>query len=115
MKLAEVTPTHCARCFQQKPDERHVDFDAAYDGPVIPGTPEPICIDDLVLCESCMREAARLLGLVDWAEAGEQIATLKTQLATAEETLLERQAYVDQLEAAVSAKPKPAGRAKASA
>jgi hypothetical protein len=40
-----------------------VDFEAAYDGPVVPGTPEPVPIDDLVICEPCLREAAVLLDL----------------------------------------------------
>ncbi len=38
-----------------------MDFEAAYDGPVIPGTPEPIPVDDLVICESCLSEAFSLL------------------------------------------------------
>jgi hypothetical protein len=38
-----------------------VDFEAAYDGPVVPGTPEPVPVDDLVICESCLAEAFALL------------------------------------------------------
>jgi len=38
-----------------------VDFEAAYDGPVIPGTPEPVPVDDLILCEDCLSEAFALL------------------------------------------------------
>jgi hypothetical protein len=59
-KVAEVRPSHCACCYGQ-PEGRYVDFEAAYDGPVIPGTPEPVPIDDLILCESCLAEAFVLL------------------------------------------------------
>ena len=38
-----------------------MDFEAAYDGPVIPGTPEPIPVDDLVICENCLAEAFMIL------------------------------------------------------
>lgn len=38
-----------------------MDFEAAYDGPVVPGTPEPVPVDDLVICENCLSEAFALL------------------------------------------------------
>lgn len=38
-----------------------MDFEAAYDGPVIPGTPEPVPVDDLVICENCLAEAFAIL------------------------------------------------------
>jgi hypothetical protein len=59
-KLADPQPPYCAACFQ-KPEGRVVDFEAAYDGPVVPGTPEPVPVDDLMLCESCLAEAFDLL------------------------------------------------------
>jgi hypothetical protein len=59
-KLAERRPPFCACCFQP-PQGRSVDFEAAYDGPVIPGTPEPIPVDDLVICENCLQEAFVIL------------------------------------------------------
>jgi hypothetical protein len=59
-KLADAPPAYCSSCFG-RPDGRYVDFEAAYDGPVVPGTPTPVPVDDLILCESCLREAFRLL------------------------------------------------------
>ena len=38
-----------------------MDFEAAYDGAVVPGTPEPVPVDDLVICENCLQEAFVLL------------------------------------------------------
>lgn len=62
MRVADRRPPYCAGCFQAK-QCGFVDFDAAYDGPVIPGTPTPVPIDDLILCEDCVRRAAELLDL----------------------------------------------------
>lgn len=53
-------PAYCASCYQQDP-VRYVDFEAAYDGPVIPGAPAHIAIDDLILCENCLNQAFALL------------------------------------------------------
>lgn len=54
------TPVYCASCYQQDPTARHIDFSAAYDGPVIPGSPK-IVIDDLILCEKCLQTAFDIL------------------------------------------------------
>lgn len=59
-KIAQPKPPYCASCFQ-KPEQACVDFEAAYDGPVVPGTPEPVPVDDLILCEGCLEEAFALL------------------------------------------------------
>ena len=74
-KLADK-PAYCASCFQQE-NTRYVDFEAAYDGPVIPGTPEPIPVDDLILCEGCLREAFRIL---DPHDQRERIKELEAEL-----------------------------------
>lgn len=58
-RIAAITPPYCASCFQ-RPKGRCVDFEAAYDGPVIPGSPH-IPVDDLVICEDCLGEAFALL------------------------------------------------------
>lgn len=59
-RIASPRPAYCASCFNAV-EERYVDFEAAYDGPVIPGTPEPIPVDDLVICEPCLLEAFNIL------------------------------------------------------
>lgn len=114
-RLLDTAPPHCAGCYDQKPGERHVDMEAAYDGPVIAGA-DPnhpsTQIDDLVLCEGCIREAARLVGLADWAELQEQIATLTARNDQVEAALLEQTAYAQKLEDAIAAKPKPVARKK---
>lgn len=63
MRLTETMPPYCASCYRQEGETRYVDFDAAYDGPVIPGSPVNIPVDDLVICENCLKEAFALLDL----------------------------------------------------
>jgi hypothetical protein len=67
--LAEPAPPHCSGCFQQKPQTRHVDFGAAYDGPAVPALEGSVgvvahVIEDLILCEDCIENAAKFVGLV---------------------------------------------------
>lgn len=68
-RLAVVPPAFCASCFTVREGDRFVDFEAAYDGPVLIGEEDhngnrPMKpIDDLVICERCLSEAAALLDL----------------------------------------------------
>ena len=64
MRLADPKPPFCAACFQHSTDT-HVDFEASYDGPVIEKDGIKTPVDDLILCESCVRSAANLLGMLD--------------------------------------------------
>lgn len=73
MRLSDPQPAYCAGCFQAPQGKRCVDFEAAYDGPVIPGTPEPVPVDDLVLCEDCLGAA---FGLLDPQNLRETISEL---------------------------------------
>lgn len=59
-KIADPKPPYCAACFSF-PEGRCVDFEAAYDGPVIPGSPAHVPVDDLIICEGCLGEAFSLL------------------------------------------------------
>lgn len=76
-RIAGTPPAACAACYGQYPEMLHVDFEAAYDGPVIEGS-QRVYIDDLVLCEGCVREAARLVGMV---EETKRIAALEREAA----------------------------------
>ncbi len=78
--LAERPPVACASCNGQYPDRQHVDFGAGYDGPVL-NEAEVIAngtmnmqIDELIICDECLRAAAALLGL---AEPGEMRGLLE--------------------------------------
>lgn len=59
-RLADKRPPYCAGCYGHR-EGRYVDFEAAYDGATIPGAPSNVPVDDLILCEGCLREAFRIL------------------------------------------------------
>jgi len=62
VKLASCPP-YCSSCFQQKPAVEHIDFESYWDGPIIQGAGFKQPIDDLILCEDCLRAAGELIGL----------------------------------------------------
>jgi hypothetical protein len=68
-------PTICSSCRQSPARESggpklgYVDFQAQYDGPVVnnPDNPTetPVYVENIVICENCIREAAALIGMAD--------------------------------------------------
>lgn len=116
--IAQPAPPHCSGCYQQKPQETHVDFGAAYDGPVVPALAGTVgvvghSIDELVLCATCIRTAAALIGLTDEGpliaerdqlEAGNQ--SLRAELAGYRD-------YMERLEGAISVRPDRQGMREA--
>jgi hypothetical protein len=89
--LATVPPSACAACFGQYPDRRHIDFGAFYDGPILPSGADQVgvvglAVDDLVICEECLKAAATQLGLGDT----EKVESEKKDLAGRVEELSER-------------------------
>lgn len=90
MKLSDTAPPYCASCFQAGGEKRYIDFEAAYDGPVIPGTPEPVPVDDLILCEDCLSAA---FGILDPQGLVEELKAKEGELDAAEEHIkaLERE------------------------
>lgn len=114
MRAAESAPAYCSGCFQSRPEMRHVDLEVAWDGPTLTegvATGEGIqntvavTIDDLVLCEECVRCAA---GLIDMVDPDTQSAELE-QLRESNRLLVEKvrglEDYASRMEAAVAARP----------
>jgi hypothetical protein len=115
--LAEPAPPHCSGCFQQKPQTRHVDFGAAYDGPALPALEGSVgvvahVIEDLILCEDCLATAAEVVGLV----RAEKLQAALDQAEAANRELAMKLAgmgdYAAKLEAALAVKPEPVNRPK---
>lgn len=104
MRLAD-DKSICSCCFQQRPDLAHVDFDAAWDGPVIDqANGMKQTIDDLVLCEQCLRSGAELLD----DPRDDRMAELRRRVVDLEELLSKQTGYSAKLEDALQSKPKPA-------
>lgn len=104
-QIAEPAPPQCSVCWQTRDDIRHVDFETPYEGPVIMEGVTPVAIDQIVICESCLKEGCKLVGLVDWAERGEEFEQLRERLTAAEASLVDAQRYAGQLEQALHTKP----------
>lgn len=95
-KLASVPP-FCAACFQAGSDKLYVDFDAAYDGPVL-DLPDgrKQTIDDLVICETCIAEAVDILPKPEDAR-DERIAELEAQVAALDEERKAKDSMIQRL------------------
>ncbi len=66
MRLAERTPPFCAGCYGQYPALRHVDYESAWDGPMLNAEDGiRMTVDELVMCEECIKAGARLVGMSD--------------------------------------------------
>lgn len=107
IRLAEHAPAACSSCFSQKVDEKHVDFGAYYDGPVLDGA-KGIQVDDLVICEQCLTEAASLVGLSDQHDLVERLKNAAQRLAESEARNEQQAEHIADLQKAIASKPSPA-------
>jgi hypothetical protein len=92
VRLTDKPPFACSSCAHRWQDRQHVDFEAAWDGPVLEGfeRKDNIPLDDLIVCEECVREAAQLLGLTargDLKALKEDNKRLEAELADARSRL----------------------------
>jgi hypothetical protein len=99
-------PIYCSACFNSQ-DVRHVDFDAACDRGYANQEAVQIVMDDLILCENCVREGARLLGMTDDAELHQRVTDLESKLDTERKLRRQAQNYADTMEDALGKRPDP--------
>lgn len=107
MRLAPTTPTHCSSCFDQKVGERHVDFEVAFDGPVVENARDgmdPVAIDELVVCEKCLADAVALLPVERDQEEVDEIEALRARVAELEQANGDLGEYNDKLLDAIQAR-----------
>jgi hypothetical protein len=101
MRLAHTVPVKCSGCYGQKPGHPHIDFESAYDGPMLDAdNPRRGHIDWLVLCDECIASAAAML-----PENTEVVERLREELAEARANLADADNYIDRLESAHEARP----------
>ena len=101
---AAETPIYCAGCMNQQPELQHVDFDAACDRGYGEG-PLPVTMDDLILCENCVREGARLIGMEDTSLTAAHVRNLEAKADTLEKRLKQAERYADAMEMALDERP----------
>jgi hypothetical protein len=101
-------PPACAACGGQYPERRHVDFGSAWDGPVINqlevavNGATPVQIDDLKVCESCIRDAAQTLKMDDISAPALQ--KVLTELDQVKAMNASQATLIENLQRAVAAK-----------
>lgn len=106
ISLAASRPGACSGCFQSKTDKRMVDLGAAYDGPTFRDEAgQLISVDDNIVCEDCIREAAMVLSLDE-----NPTADLERQLEEARKIGRAWQRYAEGLEGALAHRPEPKKR-----
>jgi hypothetical protein len=113
-KFAETPPAMCSGCFGQYPDRQHIDFESSWDGPVVEGgamgengqviSRIPVSIDELILCEDCVREGASLLGLSE--ENTAKLDQLRAEIIDLKARNKGLDTYVNKLEQAVRVRPR---------
>jgi len=108
MKLTN-TPAYCSGCYGANPEQAHVDFEAAWDGPTIQdrNTAEgidAIVIDDLILCEGCLRAAGELIGLQDPDKTLEALKLSNAEVIQLRKDYAQALVYTSRLEEALAAK-----------
>lgn len=99
-------PIHCAACFNSQ-EIRHIDFDAATDRGYSDGVAVAVSMDELVLCENCVRNGAELLGMTDSEQLLERVADLERKSDVLRKRLTQAQRYSDTMEEALGHRPDP--------
>lgn len=105
--LAETPPVACSSCGGQYTDRQHVDFGAGWDGPMVaPGHVaggKMVAVDDLIVCNECVRTAAALVGMGDTQELEQRVVGLNERLTDTGQRLGKALEAVEKLKAAVGA------------
>lgn len=97
-------PIYCSSCFNSQPI-RHVDFEAACDRGYGNEEANPINLDDLVLCENCVKEAAGILGIEDSISLKAELEAAETKLVTERRRREQAERYAGTMEDALSQRP----------
>src|SRR4051794_27403443 len=82
IRVAETAPAACPSCGRRDSNARHVDFGAAGDYGMAPAPgniagAKLISIDDLIVCEHCLADAAGVLGLEDVSDLAGEVERLQ--------------------------------------
>src|SRR5579872_2884464 len=95
-------PMYCSACHNQDSSLTHVDFDAACDRGYGDNN---VSMDDLILCEECLRRGAELVGMRDARELQDELTSLKRRLDQERYRADQADEYAGRLELAIDARP----------
>ena len=97
--------TSCSACMLQDHTIRHIDFDSALDRGFTYGEGGKVQMDDLILCENCIKEASKLIGLVDEGSKDSKIREVEAAREAFKRERDSAQTYSDNLESAMDSRP----------
>src|SRR5258708_470932 len=96
----------CAACFCQHPKLDHVDFDTELDrGYYAEHTDNPVPLDEMIVCESCLKAAAKLVDMVDRRPFEIGIKDKEIRIDKLERELRQARTFADNLESAFETRP----------
>lgn len=106
VSIAPTPPAVCAGCFNSKNGKRFVDLGAAYDGPTfVDAAGGRQSVDDNIVCEDCIREAARALDLAE-----HPVRETELRAERAERDVADWRRYAEGLEQLLAHRPEPKKR-----
>lgn len=106
MRISPTPPRKCTGCYSTKRDQVHVDFESAFDGPLIdPERPRSGHIEWLALCQDCVERAYALL-----PDQRDVLAGLKDQLASVTRELEAERNYSSRMEDTLQHRPQKTGK-----
>jgi hypothetical protein len=109
-RIADPKPVVCSVCLQppmvRDNELVYVDFEVFYDGPVVTrygeraqdGQTVAHPVDDMIICEECLRAGAALIGLADSERAEEELLRLNARIAELEKEIAAKDKAVADLE-----------------
>lgn len=99
-------PMYCSACHGQYPERKHIDFDAAIDrGWYGNDHGTHITMDDLILCEECLRNGAELIGMMDTNSFLDKMQSLEHRLEEETKRAEKWAEYADRMEVAFQHRP----------
>jgi hypothetical protein len=114
-------PPYCSACGRANAEQQYVDFDAACDRGYgeDPSNPDvKVAMEYLILCEQCIREGARHIGMVE-NDQQERLASLEHRMEQEQKRADQAVGYANRMEEALANRPapirvsRPRGRPKA--
>ncbi len=96
--------TFCSACGNQE-SVRHIDFDSACDRGYGNAEGVQIALDDLILCERCIKNGAEILGIEDSSVLKAELDETRSKLEIEQKAREKAEKYADRLEEAFDERP----------
>ena len=113
----------CSACYMYRQGDEYIDFETTWEGPMVVEefhgveipAPEPGHLDDLILCESCLRLAGRMIGMGDVQETQVELEQLRTEVLELRKSRIDAERRLEGIESALDGRFRAEPRKRASA